>query len=626
MYNIPLKKLVNLANPFKQIAFKGYEFPLEKDFITTALKNVDIFEKVDGDQLQNIIRKIAYLVNNYNSNDFISINLENNDSGWLLEGGSELLAAAIFRDEEHIYADIKGSEKVITKIFGNINQITLTHPHTLKKIVWAVDEIPTSSTWDNVDYIIKKLTETQKQKSSIQDVLRFIVPDVWNNTENIRTILAKTDSSVIANLSKEIVESDVYFDVIKQNYHTFSSTWKHFYNKDYPSDSPINTRITREIFTNAKICRELLGLSYDIGSLYKYFSDEVKLNPEIVDYLYAQSRKDHYDKVDLIKSLIPKYFLKEENTIRFLQDLDYISNPEIYPYIYNQWIDDKEKIIQFLKVNKIKSIAYFYELIPKHIKEDKDFIIAFLPFSSEIMNDLKIKHFRDKDILEAIINNKRADRIPEDIIFSLTNIDLIKTLVAENYDILRKKNTPSSWTSNDEIISAVPTKNLIWLPDKIINRYLSSEKNCIASINKDKDIYNCISYKLKLIHNVSLTYLEIISNDEKNKKYIENVPSQLWGSKDFCLMAMAENFRATEKVPSNFFSDPEFINEFFIKLDNYSLDKKCLNLAPKEIKQTLDAYEITDNYERFIKSYLLNKDISEKLIDDKKNFAKKPKL
>ena len=163
IYKILLSKLKKIANPFKQVAFDDTKFPLEIEQIESAINSNNIFEDENESALQNHIRKISYIVSNY-TQQAVTINLEKNSSGWIIEEGSAYLAASIYRGEKYILAEIKGSKKSIETLFGEIESIQRYEKSKKEEIIkW--DTLPAVDNWSNMKYITPLVLKGLEKKN-----------------------------------------------------------------------------------------------------------------------------------------------------------------------------------------------------------------------------------------------------------------------------------------------------------------------------------------------------------------------------------------------------------------------------------------------------------------------------
>lgn len=263
IYKIPVSQLKKIANPFKQIAFENTQFPLEMAQIEFAIDNNNIFEDEHESTLQNHTRRIAYLVSNYQE-QVIKINIEKNTSGWIIEEGSEYLAATIYKKVKHILADIQGSEKSIKTIFGDVEIVNHIKPSTKLEIIdWGNKPM---NEWTNIQYIISSLENVGSQKSNLKEILELVDDSVWKDKDNTMKIIESIKGGLMF-LPQRILDSEYLLDAIKDNYVAFGAMWNFYYKDIYNQDTLISQKIKTEVFNDINMCSNLLTYSYKVGFL-----------------------------------------------------------------------------------------------------------------------------------------------------------------------------------------------------------------------------------------------------------------------------------------------------------------------------------------------------------------------
>jgi hypothetical protein len=605
IYKAPLSKIKKLANPFEQVAFKDTQFPLETEQIKAAIDSNNIFEDENESPLQNYTRKIAYMVSNYDE-QIITINLESNSSGWIVEQGSEYLAATIYKGVKYILADIKGSEKSILSLFGEM-EIVQDVPSDKKDELINWNNIPPVSAWSNIKYIEPLIVKGLEQ-GNLRQVLASIEPSVWEDPLQLKNIVISL-RGVVKFLPQHVLESEGLVEAVKDDYVAFGTLWTLYYKDNYNTDNLISKAIKEKVFSNADMCVNLLSYSYKVGFLYNFFSDEVKNDPNVIEKLYKEPTDQK-----LIDLLTPKSFEKEENVLKFLRKVPYC-HLESKEYIYKDWINNKEKLITFLHDKDIACMGSFYEHIPQTIKEDKDFILACIPKYQGVIKDLSHKQLKDMDIIKCIISNKATKEIPDDIIYSLKDKEIIERAIKDNYKILLNINTPKKWLLNDDFIASIPSEHLHQLPEKIVNKYLFSEENCLHAIDNHPEIYKILSDNARANPVIALQLLDKVDNIKELLPLLDLIPKSLWSNKEFCLMGMT-NMNAINFVPAPFFKHKDFLVNFFERIDENKISNKIISFIPLEIQGVLEENKIDSNYSDFLNSYLLQQKLNTNL-DDK---------
>lgn len=571
--------------------------------IESAINSNNIFEDENESALQNHIRKISYIVSNY-SQEVITINLEKNSSGGIIEEGSAYLAASIYRGEKYILAEIKESKKSIETLFGEIESIQRYEKSKKEEIIkW--DTLPAVDNWSNMKYITP-LVLKGLEKKNLNQILSSIEPSVWKDIDKLKTIISSL-KGVVKFLPQSVLESKELIEAVKDDYVAFGSLWNFHYKNNYTQNNPLAKEIKEKIFSNPDMCLSLLSYSYKIGFLYEFFNDNVKIHPNIIDKLF----KDTIDE-KIIDILPTKFFEKEENVVKFLKKVPYfyLDGKE---YIYERWINDKDKLISFFNDKEINCMSSFYEYIPKKIKNDKEFILACIPRFKDVIEDISYEQLKDLDILKAIISNNATKKIPSDILYSLKDKETIEMAVKDSYSILLDANTPKQWLLNDDIISCVPSQHLKEFPHDIFNKYLSLEKNCLVAIDSYPEIYKDLPNRSNPVLGIYL--LCKIEEKKSLLPLLDIIPKSLWSNKELCLIAMSSNIHAVPFVPPPFFNHKDFLSNFFKDIDSKRTNVKAINYVPIHIQDILEQNNVTSNYESFLNSYLLQQNLNDNLND-----------
>lgn len=640
-YKISLKKLKAVANPFEQVCFAEMSEPVKKFDVLNCISDGIVFPLEDSPFYYKVATSIAYEYLNFEPLNPIKIDLRNTANGWIVSQGIAHLGAAILKNEDFIYADIEGDEKIIKTLFGKPEVVDI-NPADKKILKWTVQDLSLTSSWENIDFIIKEIHRAPKQ--NLDQVLKMIPEYKWLETDFLKAVIPKMKDYDFSRFDSKILKSDNMFEAVKNNHILFSILWdncyKNIYNKGNDdnnlasntslssAEKELKVKIDKEVFSNKAMCMEFIDYSYSAGNLYTYFSLGNKIDKDIITKIFKKEENNSSHFYGFEKELPPEFFKEKENILIYLKR-KYSPSEEFLKsnsYAYNSWINNKDMIVDILKDEKMKNISYFFNYLPNEFKKDKEILIPWLTRFPNTYEHLSHKLKNDPEIVQHFIKSEGdPSYLDNSLIFKMKDIDTIQKIISKNPTLLLEKDCPSEWKEDMDILLAVPAKSYNYsyphFPKKIINLVLSTEENCLFMLEQTTDIYEHIPRNLKLSHAISAFYLQKLESGELIYK-TDKVPKKLWGTKAFCLIAMQANHKLASEVPAQFFYEKDFIISFVKKIDNSLIEKEVFNYAPKEIKQLLDSFNVNSDYEEFLNKYMfnsqLNGELAEKNIDNKK--------
>lgn len=658
-YNIPIKKLKNIANPFEQ-AFLPNGERISITQVDSFIKSNNIFnDDKEVPELVQWTKKIAYEIINKESNNEIVIdltNLSNNQLGWIVSNGIEKLASAIYNNEETVEAEVIGDEKTIHTVLGKtIKPITEKSTSQLVKeevnneennklnfsdpfFNWEIDTSILTKSWGDKDYVLKKVKENP------QEAVRFAIPELWLDVDFLDKCIEE-DYKIVNLLPLNIIQKKEFIEYAteKNNTHVFKELWSKFLKEIYENPTTkilkIKEIVDKKIFDNPDTFIDLLsgyGYSYDRSdnSYLKYATEQTLLSPKIVDKLYEMSgrRGDSYDRLELTRILPQSYFKDFNNLKRYLyaNPKKYISEFErnTYGFLIDDWINNKEKVLDIVNDSQVgkefKNSIYKY--MNKSFKDDVDIMKAFLMISlnhyQDVLKSNQLKNNTElKDIYLTYTND--FDYLTKEEKFKITDKKLIQRIVNAKPDILADKQCPDSWKENLNQYD-ISSRYFYWdsgsLPKSLLKKYYEAT-DLLKRILENNDNYEIFDrFPEHVRKNESLVFTYINREKEVNWKLI---PNQLWSNKSFCLKALEFNSKSMKCIPQGFLNQKSFLLELCKKIDSNNISTECFNHTKKEIKQFFDSFEIeVGNYENFMISYFSRENLLNDL--NKKTETTKP--
>ena len=117
---LSVKHLQLYCDPFRAVCWPGLDKPITKIEVGSAM--VGRMSKADKARYDHAVR-IAYFVNNYDSSDYICVDVGAPVIGfhpsWLITDGNHRFAAALYRGDDSILAECSGQHSVLEKLLFN---------------------------------------------------------------------------------------------------------------------------------------------------------------------------------------------------------------------------------------------------------------------------------------------------------------------------------------------------------------------------------------------------------------------------------------------------------------------------------------------------------------------------
>lgn len=628
-YDVPLNKLIKIINPFEKKIFSDINEPFSKKLIEKLIKSGDIFTNEMDSIKETHMKKIAYEFSNYEEKIIdINLNLE-----YPLTSQAHYYVASVLKEKPQVFCDIIGDSQVIQKM-GAIE----THADILPVIEpeifnWEVTHILTDKTWDNPKYVLEQMKLVGQDYKYNEDVKPYIDPILWEDSEFILDVI-KTHQSVNY-LPYKMQNSEVLFDIIKDDMEAFNHVWQD-QNHSQLLETPFKDRVIKEIFNDVLKCRYLIENESDGTRYYKYFTDEIKMDDQVLTGLFMKQVTNGVWARPKFLQVLPKIYFQDIKNILDLSSkikLKNLNETDIKPYHYEVWINDKNKI-KFLFDNDVDMhISHFFKFLPKEFKKDPEVINWFLSKNPDAIYQLLKKEQKTPLMIQQYIDFKGNLELLENEVFLITDKKLIKHIVNEHSAILSLRDCPETWFKDDILIHASKKLHKLGLTKTLINNFVKDEVNRDYLKSVNGAVYSKLSTSLKLDKEWALKYIKLLQAEHfqytmmanDNGLNIKEVSKELWNNKEFCLQAIQAKSLCMKMVPPQFFSEKKFSLKFFELIDEKSISKDCLSMIPAEIKKVLDALSINSDYKENISNFILNNSLHNTL-EDKNTTVKRAKI
>lgn len=672
-YLIKVKKLKSLIDPFEQ-NINGIK--ISREDIKSALDKNHITSEESDSDIVKFINEVAFKVVNYKNEEIKIVVPESSDidfnSAEILKEGLTYLAAAIFKGEDTVIANIEGNEKIIKTLL----EVNLSKPDN---IIVEKEEKFNFLNWDahidtlkqfrteNEDYSKKIVALQEENHEIIGNFLEEIPMENWNNKEFILKML-NANNNIINILPPEIVLQNNFLEVLasQEELDCFKSVFKSYLIKPLKLQiKTIENKLNVELMEvlppklkklidlenlenyktgyNENISEELLTQSLDyvnnhvfnnltmglkllkdcdlFNDFYEFLSEEVKFNPLIIDLIFIKRRsvqKHQYIYSPNIESHISK---ERGENIDWLKSFfnTYGENVQYHsiqknPNAFVSWYEDKDKIKEIFSSKVSNEMHNLFELIPNKIINDNSVVQLTIKNCPECYRYLDSKNKKQflEEFIENIdtLKNKNIYIINQDI-YELKDKQKFLTLLEKgNQYWLEDPKCPKHLSEDIDFIFHKDV-NFTKLLDnkKVVRTVLKDDKHIIEGLKRAKNFYSMLPYEKQL--NVDFGLLALSNkNDSFNKPYHQH----LLNSKRFCLEAIIIDKEVISEISPNLWNDKEFLVEICKIMDNDSnLANRILIEGNSKLTTLFETYEISSNYEEFMNSYILQINMNEKL-------------
>jgi hypothetical protein len=627
-YKVPLKKLVKILNPFEQRLVN--DSVIDKMTVKSYLKSQDIF----GDFPWAKEKHVAALVANYYPEEIVlNIPEQISDPKEILVSGLYDLAAAIYRNEEYIVANLSGDEKIIKKLLG----ITLTKPDNIdlpKKpevipFKWDINFNLKKESWGDIDFVIKKL------KEDCSENIRFIDDALWHDSQFLKTVMRKRKDFKNFNWPKEVKASEVLFEIVKASPYSFKDWWLETYRdwfdnqlektKNNQAQENIVQRIKNELFSDVDYVSKLFEAEYSWqsrkSSYQKYISREIFFDEKIIDLVVKkkeeeEGKKDSYSKIfTYIDHLgcVPENLAQDNEWMRkFLAKYlrFHESHSESIPKnLYANWINDKDEVLKNLEIIDTPIFARMYKHLPPDLKKDNEIAEAFLKKFPFLLSSMPGEYQQDEKRISAYLNTceNRINKEILAIIYQKKNKELMEEALYVNADLLFKTECPDELMFDIDLIKIVAQKDkLSFLNKKQESIIFGKKEYAIEIIQYSQYYYSKLASDLKTDHEIAL----------KNVQYHKNCDAQLLADKNFAMQAFRANQKITENIPKQYWYEKDFVLAVCQAIDDNLCDDEIFTMAPVEVKTFFDSYKVESNFVSFINKYLTQQKLSNDLLSE----------
>jgi hypothetical protein len=655
---------------------------ITEEQIEQAVAQGDIFPLSPDDGL-NFVRSVAYLIiNPENIAVAIAINMGFAEKGELPEitAGKNALAAQIYLQKNHIYADVTGSEKSMVALLDiDLKNDVVSHDivqeinaqfEDVSPVSWKKISENVQDNWSDMDYIITQFEENDS--FSLNEKIHLIPESLWENHNFILKLL-DTDRALnqipldiamkpttISALSQKPRALDIlwgqYYHFLfleekssrdndiwnqsyaeKENYKKFNNNEYIKANKEALKNYFLETLNSEAMLAQIKIIDNYPS-NHKLAILY-LLNDENKARPEVMDVvvttLGSTSISGRQELYGSVWTFFSRSAFADGTLVAAIlgktEDLTSINSAD--DYIWEGWIENKEKVVDVLDSLNANDEMYSYAFdsivrlfsnLPKALLSDKDVALRLMPKATGLYARLPDFLQYDNEVIDAFLDKAKDYQVrtlSSNHFFTLTDKEQIKKVVSLLPETMSYKNCPYTWKNDTDIVIHLKSKMFdkeYHIPPKVIEDIITDKDKCMQLINADSQCYEHLSHRMKVLPEIALSYITESYNREKET--VQKIPAQAWLSKEFCLQALIHEELAAY-VPQPFWNEKGFVLKVMQGIDDYNYQPEILKFAPRELVQILDGVGvIKGQYLNVIKKQLFHYELSHKI---EQNYATK---
>lgn len=660
-YIVKKENLLSIIDPFI-VNLLDIEPIISRQEIQQALSKGEVITSSQLNERENAIRKIAFLVCN---EEYQYINLDKNIKNNYCENPHELIASLYF----------KKGDIVLTNIDEELKNILISEESSLIREKYIEENLNFNmfdnlqqDTWSNPEFVLSEINKLGASssisqhlsflsKDKIKTIFEKMSVDLLNDNEFLQKALSI--EAFAKNYPPIYLLSDNFFDYIL-NDDELSVSMAHRFNNKHTIEHEMSTekekskissflaeKIANTVLLDKKKVIKLLQKKgsesrHSVYDFYYSLSNKLKEDNDVIYSFLENTDITHYNNIEYY---LPKVFFKDEkNLITYFEK--YITKKfdiKNYPHIYEDWINDPEKIIKYSKIAPIvydrkgesipeqQGFVNILSVLPVKFRKNAEIMEVFVARKPKLYPQLSEVMRENKNLVLNYIKNIgkeiNVDKISLKAYLSMSTKEKAELLTYAPRFSLRE-DFPTEDLKNIEIINALfSLKKHFKFEESYFEEYLYAQKdNIVKLINNDKENYHLLPLRKKLEHDIAFGYLETEKNQSGyNQIYRETfkrLPKELLYSKTFCIKAL-QKYKDVfcYSIPKNLFSDKEFLFTYLKMIDSREINQNAVKELPEKVISLIEFYQIKEgNYYSSISSVINKQMLSEKL-----NLNEKPK-
>ena len=646
-YKVKKEDLLSIIDPFK-VNLLNVEPIITKQEIQQAISQARIITESGLDERENAIRKIAFLVCN---EEYQYINLDKNIKNNYCENPHELIASLFFKNGEVVLMNV---DSLMAKELSFQSSDIIREKYTEDNINYNSFDNLQQDTWSNSDFVLSEINKINSamsfssyiSKDRVRIIFEKMSVDLLSDNEFLEKAMSL--NVFVENYPPNYLLSDNFLNYILKNDDLSLAMADRFRNRYSIEQLMSNEKekakisafiektIKNTVLLNKSIVLKLLKRKCNAASdFYSSLNNDLKEDNDIIYHLLDHTERNSYT---IIESYIPEKFFKDEKNLMtyFEKYMSKKFDIKKYPHIYEDWINDPQKIIKYANVAPIvydkrggaipeeQGFVNILSVLPVKLRKNIEVMKVFIsrkprlyPQLSEVMRD-------NKELLLAYVKNVGKD-------INLEKISLkayFSMDIQEKTELLKyvpkfslREDFPKEDLNNIEIIKALfSLKKHFEFDEEIFEKNLYNKReNILELITNDKGNYHLLPLRKKLEHDIAFHYLE---REKEENGYgnlysdtLKKLPKELFFSKNFCIKGLKKyNEIFYYGINKSLFSDKEFLYTYLKMIDAKEINENAIKELPEKIISLLEFYQVEKgNYYSTISSIIKKQILSQKL-------------
>jgi hypothetical protein len=561
---------------------------------------------------------------------------ENRKSIATLFTGSELAIQAFFKIKTPI--DLVAHNEAIE----SLNQAEKKND-LLAHFEWQDMETVVANPWTDREYFLNQMQEQGITLNMInQSPAHF-----WEDKEFLKLLNHYGSKKAICMLPPYVLMNHEVIETLLQSPDIFGYVWDNYYQKLFREDFEyIAEELNRDNYVS-NVDKEserydwrvteqqkdmlvefllqdknLLQMAQNVehgdilltlGQLPETTSDHVCAR--IVEMEYQRQK---YLSESLYSVLPRRYFENDENSIKTIKACHYNrSIHKKYNFIWENWIKDENKLIEYLPELKGKNFD-FYEDLPKNWAKNENVILALLSYNADIYKNLPEKQQLSLPVIQKYIQEGGSAHLSKEALILLDQNEdhkSIKNLIRNSDSILNNYNTatPNKWRRNIDYLVEAPAALYGMKKTKEVINKLSEPQIAIKLVANCQQNYSWLNPEAKANIEIVKTYVIF----EQTRAYDwEQIPKSVFMSEKNCLDLLSLKEEACEFVPQGMWGKPSFLLEVLSRMDKHHhlYKEDMLKYLPEQIGHFFDIHKTEKgNYRASVEQYLNRWQMAEKI-------------
>jgi hypothetical protein len=387
------------------------------------------------------------------------------------------------------------------------------------------------------------------------------------------------------------------------------------------SELHIKHLIQSEILNNVTSLKEIILHTENGYGILTHVNKSFLSHREIFDAFWQ--KEENNNQRGWYVNLLPKEAFKDEYILTQLFEKASFNDLENKAAFHGKWLKDNRKLEKFIGVSNNSFVGLFKELSQAQ-QNNASIVDAFMQRHPAVYALLPDTFKSRADYIVSYLTETKSDIyfVPAPAVFALdlqnpvSRQQILTILKQDKKGILAKKEDfPQVWLEDKELIMGYkqvlahhPVSEAMW--DDI----LKEKENLSDIFRSDMTIYSKMPDKYKNNSDIALAYLHASRFNQNTDYSCKDVPAVLWGSKSFCLKAIAKIGDAVANyIPKPFFREQQFLLDVTEMISKGEANVKVVANVPSINQFFAESGAARTEYYRDLKNYFSHANLSTKL-------------